>query len=114
MGVYDYHHDSGRSDRPGAPALYDRQPEVTAENPYKVYVEVIADFTPDGRMMPLRIVWEDGRTYGIDHVDRCDRRASLKAGGCGMRYVCRVRGQQIELFYEENGRWFVTRKVPRV
>ena len=43
-------------------------------------------------------------------VDRC---ASLKAGGAGIRYVCRILGQRVELFYEENGFWFVNRKTPR-
>lgn len=111
MGVYDYHHDSGRSDRPGGiPTLYGKQPEVTPENPNKVYVEVQADFTTYGQIRPLRIIWEDGRKYEIDSIESCCRRASLKAGGVGLRYQCRVRGQMIELFYEENGRWFVCRK----
>lgn len=111
MGVYDYHHDSGRSDRPGGiPTLYGKQPEVTPENPYKDYVRVQADFSESGQMIPLRIIWHDGRTYEIDHVEDCCRKASMKAGGVGMRYLCRIRGQLVELFYEENGRWFVSRK----
>ncbi|MCH3999065.1 MAG: hypothetical protein PUD05_03370 [Lachnospiraceae bacterium] len=63
-------------------------------------------------MVPMRIVWEDGRKYDIDRVLRIDRRASLKAGGAGIRYVCRVMGKQVELYYEENGLWFVTRRTP--
>ncbi len=47
MGVYDYHHDSGKSDRPEMPALYEKRPEMTEENPYKAYVEVQADFSAD-------------------------------------------------------------------
>lgn len=109
MGVYDYHHDSGRSDRPSAPALYEKRPEITPENPYKVYVEVIADFK-DGVLTPMEIIWKDGRRYPIDRVERSDRRASLKAGGAGMRYVCRINGHTAELFYEGNAMWFVCRK----
>lgn len=112
MGVYDYHHDSGRSDRPG-PVLHEYAQEREQENPFKAYVEVIADFSSDGRMRPLRLVWEDGRTYDIDRILRVDRRASLKAGGAGIRYVCRILGQMVELYYEENGCWFVNRKVPQ-
>ncbi len=82
MGVYDYYHDSGRSDR------------------------------PEARRKPLRLVWEDGRKYDIDKILRVDRCASLKAGGAGIRYVCRILGQRVELFYEENGFWFVNRKTP--
>jgi hypothetical protein len=110
MGVYDYHHDSGKSDRPD-PMLYENEQETKQKNLYKAYVEVIADFSSEGRMRPLQIVWKDGRTYNIDRILRVDRRASLKAGGAGIRYVCRSLGQMVELYYEENGFWFVNRKV---
>ena len=104
MGVYDYHHDSGRSDRPevrsDAP-LSEHAQETLTVSPYKAYVEVVADFS------------SDGRKYDIDQILRVDRCASLKAGGAGIRYVCRILGQRVELFYEENGFWFVNRKTPR-
>lgn len=55
MGVYDYHHDSGRSDRPeeqsDAPFIEHAQKMLTV-SPYKAYVEVVADFSSDGRMKP--------------------------------------------------------------
>ena len=109
MGVYDYHHDSGRSDRPEARSdapLTEHAQETLTVSPYKAYVEVVADFSSDGRMKPLRLVWEDGRKYDIDKILRVDRCASLKAGGA-------ILGQRVELFYEENGFWFVNRKTPR-
>lgn len=109
MGTYDYHHDSGRSDRPDG-TLYDNVQETESVNPYKAYVEVVADFSKDGRLMPVRIIWEDGRKFEIDRVISAQRCASLKAGGAGIRYVCRVMGQRVELYYEENGLWFVYRK----
>ena len=79
-------------------------------NPAKVYVDVLAEFTREGFMRPCRITWEDGRKYTIDRVKRCERRASRKAGGMGLMYTCMVAGQEVNLFYEENQRWFVTRK----
>ena len=87
--------------------------ETQTISPYKAYVEVIADFSVDGRMKPLRLIWEDGRKYDVDRILRVDRCASLKAGGVGIRYVCRIQGQPVELYYEENGFWFVSRKVPK-
>ena len=33
---------------------------------YKVYVDVGAEFTDDGRLMPQYLVWEDGIRYEID------------------------------------------------
>ncbi|MEE8836818.1 MAG: hypothetical protein SOH80_07595 [Eubacteriales bacterium] len=81
-------------------------------NPRKVYVNVVAEFTSDGRLIPYRIEWTDGRKYMIDRVIGCQRMASRKAGGAGIRYLCEVCGQRVELYYEENYRWFVCRKLP--
>ena len=79
-------------------------------NPSKVYVDVLAEFTREGILRPCRITWEDGRKYMIDRVKKCERRASRKAGGMGLMYTCMVGGQEVNLFYEENMRWFVTRR----
>ena len=79
-------------------------------NPAKVYVDVLAEFSRDGFLRPCRITWEDGRKYMIDRVKRCERRASRKAGGMGLMYTCVIAGKEVNLFYEENQRWFVTRK----
>ena len=79
-------------------------------NPAKVYVDVLAEFSREGVLRPCRITWEDGRRYMIDRVKKCERRASRKAGGMGLMYTCMVGGQEVNLFYEENMKWFVTRK----
>ena len=60
----------------------------------KVYVEVIARFDTDGNITPLSVKWEDGTVYEIDKVIDKRRAASLKAGGIGMRYTCRILNQQ--------------------
>ena len=72
----------------------------------KVYVEVTAAFSPDGTIIPLSITWQDGTVYEIDRVLDIRRAAALKAGGCGLRYTCRIHGQQTYLFLDED-RWFV-------
>ena len=79
-------------------------------NPAKVYVDVLAEFSREGFLRPCMITWEDGRKYTIDRVKKCERRASRKAGGMGLMYTCMIGGQEVNLFYEENQRWFVTRK----
>lgn len=76
----------------------------------KVFVEVIAKFTKDGRKIPLTITWEDGRRFDIDKVTDTRRAASLKAGGQGMRYRCRINGRETYLWLEED-KWFVEGKV---
>ena len=106
MGCYDYH----KEEKADTEALYEKRPEVTPENPYKVYVSVTAVFSTEGVMKPVRMVWEDGRTYEIDAVCKISRMASRKTGGSGIRYLCRILGKPVELYYEENGMWFVRRR----
>lgn len=71
----------------------------------KTYVEVTARFTEEGKILPLKIL-DDGKIYKIDRVLDICRAASLKAGGAGIRYTCRIEGKESYLFLEEN-RWFV-------
>ena len=75
----------------------------------KIFVAVTAYFDLLGRITPLSIEWEDGRVFEIDRVVQICRAASLKAGGQGIRYTCRIRGRESYLFYEEL-RWFVEGK----
>ena len=72
----------------------------------KKYVEVTARFDTEGRIIPLKILWEDGSSFFIDRVLDIRPAASLKAGGAGIRYTCRINLQEKFLFLEEN-RWFV-------
>ena len=52
--------------------------------------------------------WEDGRKFPIDRVMDVRQAASLKAGGQGMRYTCRIAGKEVYLFCDE-GKWFLER-----
>ena len=72
----------------------------------KINLQVNADFDLDGNIRPRAITWEDGRVFEIDRVLDVRRAASLKAGGVGMRYICRIRGKEVRLFNEE-GPWFM-------
>ena len=76
---------------------------------HKVYVDVTARFDKEGNVIPENIIREDGRCFEIDRVVDVRPAASLKAGGCGMRYTCRILGKETFLFLEEN-RWFVEAK----
>ena len=85
----------------------------------KVYVEVAAVFTPEGRIMPQCIRWEDGTHYEIDRVLDVRPAFAARAGGQGDRYTIRLGEQITYLFFEHNvdygshipGRWFVERKA---
>ena len=75
----------------------------------KTYVEVTARFTPEGEILPLNILWSDGISFFVDKVLDIRPAASLKAGGAGIRYTCRINMHDTFLFLEEN-RWFVEEK----
>jgi len=78
-------------------------------SPNKVYVDVTAEYSKEGIITPLSFVWEDGTRYDVDRVLDMRQAASLKAGGLGIRYTCRVCGKQTYLFLEDK-RWFIERK----
>jgi len=58
------------------------------------------------RQNSFGIVWDDGRRFEVDRVLDVTKAASLKAGGRGTRYKCRIRGKEIYLFLMmKNGLW---------
>lgn len=71
----------------------------------KVFIDVIAKFS-NGKIIPLSIIWTDGRTYEIDKVLDTRKAASLKGGGVGTRYLVKIRNQEKYLFFDEN-LWFI-------
>lgn len=75
----------------------------------KQYVSVTARFDCDGNLLPITLHWKDGRAFEIERIMDIRYAASLKAGGAGIRYSCRIAGQQRYLFLESN-RWFVDSK----
>ena len=79
------------------------------ENKVKTYVSVEVLFDDARQRIPRAVQWEDGRVFTIDKVLDVRPAASLKAGGQGVRYTCRIRDRETYLFYE-NPRWFVERR----
>ena len=75
----------------------------------KLFDDVHADFKAYGTIIPLSIRWEDGTVYTIDRILKVCRAASLKAGGAGIRYTCRIGNSITNIFLEENA-WFVEAK----
>ena len=70
----------------------------------KINLEVIAAFDLDGNVHPKAIVWEDGWIWHRPCAGR-KRAISLKAGGLGVLYTCRIQGKEVKLFNDE-GHWF--------
>lgn len=76
------------------------------ENPAKIYVSVRADHLLNGRIRPLMFRAKDGPVVRIDRVLDEREAPSLKAGGQGMRYTCRVGEKQLYLFHDDVY-WFI-------
>ena len=72
----------------------------------KKYVEVTAHHNAQGFVRPLILWWDDGRKYEIDRVLDVRRAASLKAGGIGIRFTCRILGKERYLYLDED-KWYV-------
>jgi hypothetical protein len=72
----------------------------------KIFVRVTAEHDEGGQTRPLLLTWTDGRKYEIDKVTDVRQAPSLKGGGLGIRYTCRICGKEIYLFCDE-GKWFI-------
>ena len=69
-------------------------------------VTVTATMLNNGNVVPLEIVWEDGRIFHIDKIIDKRKTASTKGGGAGIRYTIRIQGKEKYLFLDEYI-WFV-------
>lgn len=72
----------------------------------KVFVEVTAKHGVDGAVRPINLKWVDGKVFEIDRLIDVRRAASLRGGGLGIRYTCKIMGKQVYLFDDE-GKWFI-------
>ena len=54
------------------------------------------------------LFWWGGKRYDVDRVLDVRRAASLKGGGLGIRYTCRILGKERYLFFDDAAQqWFV-------
>jgi len=84
----------------------------------KVYVDVNVKMTKDGKIIPISLIWEDGKRYHIDRVISVRPAPALKAGGQGDRYEILVNGKISRLWFTHNedisdphvGWWFAEKE----
>ena len=69
-------------------------------------VTIFAKMQADGMVIPLRLLWENGKEYAIDKVLDIRKKASTKGGGLGLRYTCRF-GNQERFIWLDGYVWFV-------
>lgn len=69
-------------------------------------ITVIAKMQDDGKIIPLTILWNNERSFEIDKVLDIRKKASTKGGGKGLRYTCKILGQERFLWLDDSI-WFV-------
>jgi len=76
------------------------------------YVSVVADYAPDGTVMPVSVRFADGPAFGVDRVISAIHMSSTKQNGEETRYSVRIGDREHDIFFEdaregEQPRWFV-------
>lgn len=69
-------------------------------------VNIIAKMQEDGNVIPLILLWENGKKYTIDKILDIRKKASTKGGGLGLRYTCRF-GEEERYIWLDGYIWFV-------
>ena len=72
----------------------------------KMLVDMYAQHRHDGKVIPIKFRLEDGTIVKIDRFLHAERAASLKVGGCGIRYTVMIEGIERHI-YEDDGVWYV-------
>ena len=72
----------------------------------KVYVNVEVEFTEEGRLVPKKIRWNDGREWIVDRLIHSSEISPGKGSFEGIRYTVLIGGAE-KYIYERHGRWYV-------
>lgn len=75
----------------------------------KKYVEVVADFSPEGILTPQTVIWDTGQKFDITCISEVLPCKYSKTGGVGVRYTCQIGRAKTYLYYEVD-KWFVEAK----
>ena len=76
------------------------------ESGRKTYINTEVEFTEDGRLIPRKIRWKDGRVWAIDRVVHTCNINSTSGKYGGIRYTVLIGGAE-KYIYEHHGRWYV-------
>lgn len=69
-------------------------------------ISVVAIMNSSGQIVPLSIIWNDGRKFDVDRVLEIKKAASTKGGGMGLRYTCKILGKE-KFLWLDGYVWFV-------
>ena len=69
-------------------------------------ISILAKMQKNGRVIPLKILWNDGRIFEIDRILDIRKAASTRGGGKGIRYTIRIKNQERYVWLDEYF-WFI-------
>ena len=69
-------------------------------------ITVIAKMRETGNIIPISIIWEDGRLFEIDRILDIRKGASTKGGGKGLRYTIKIKNQERYIWLDDY-LWFI-------
>lgn len=72
----------------------------------KKAIEVIAKHKTNGAVVPIKIIWEDGRTFDIVRIKDIRRSYSRETGAGGIRYRCIIENKEKDLYFDDF-KWFI-------
>lgn len=69
-------------------------------------ISILAKMQKNGRVIPQKILWDDGRIFEIDRILDIRKAASTRGGGKGIRYTIRIKNQERYIWLDEYF-WFI-------
>ncbi len=69
-------------------------------------ITVVATMKSSGQIIPLKIIWEDGRQFEIDKIKDIRKAASTKGGGKGLRYQISINSKERYIWLDDYF-WFI-------
>ena len=69
-------------------------------------ITVIAKMKENNLVVPIQIVWDDGRVFEIDKILDIRKAASTKGGGKGIRYLVEIKNQERYIWLDDYY-WFI-------
>lgn len=70
-------------------------------------INVIAEFTVEGCLVPMAVRWKDGRIFDIEHIRYSNNCMGLMTSRKSHRYLVIISGEERNLYYEANGQWYI-------
>lgn len=70
------------------------------------YVTMYIEVLPEGQVVPLSILWKDGRKFTVEQIINIKNNSPVRSGGRATKYTLIIQGQTRD-FFVDDGKLFV-------